>query len=676
MAFATLWTINARDLIRDIIIQDINNDKKSEVIFSSWDGNIYAVQGATGTRIWTLKNNTYTGPAEKLMEVKLSSKENHIAATKHKYLLLINGSTGQIEFTENFGSWIKDAISCDFDCDGRSEIGLLTRKNELYVIDDDGDIIFRKSINNSKILHHIALSTLKECICPNLLAANTGIISIRHYLADFLTETSFKSPILSLGKGKILPDLSSGSIIGLKDSIEIIGGNDFRASFNKKNLLPHIITTGDIDGDLQEEIIVGDWHSDSILILKIDNNRIKKILEIELDGNPVNVSSADIDGDGKNEVLTFIDKPEENFLIIDPYRRSKIIFIGETYPASLGLRIGDVLGYGFGDIVYRSGREKLSLLIHVPRIQMPKILREKEEFEINIIAQSKDKLVSSREIQLNTKKIKSTRAKLDVGWVTFSKNTGKALSYGTSWLKLQRGKKVLIQRKVIIASDHKLDKSVNALYCLDEDIIHVDKQISEVLVSKEYEKVVSLIKINKAKNEHHISLCGENYLRPIIILKSNEKTLKRPITVIGKKSIVYELVHKKYYLPGNSLECIIKNLSPIDLQIVIEGDELINIPDDTIQLPSKSSEKIALKIIYKPESLVENIRSSLKLIYEGNKRHCIQIPLEFKIINREKLTALAREILSVKGDMKEVYQILSSKTKLSPEVISKILSGV
>jgi len=674
MVFTTIWTANARDLIRDILIQDINNDKKTEVIYSSWDGNIYAVQGNTGTRIWTLKSNIYTGPAEKLLEIELSSKKRYIAATKHKYLLIINGETGSIEFAENFGSWIKDAVSCDFDCDGRSEIAILTRKNEFYVIDDSGEIIFRKLLNDNKVLHQIALSTLKECVCPNILACNSGLVSIYHYLGEFLSEITFNSPILSLGKGKILPDLTYGSIIGLKNSIKIIGDNDFRTDFKENNFLPYVVKTGDIDGDLQDEIIVGDWNKDSISIFKINNKKLERFFRMKLDGNPINISSADVNGDGKDEVLVFIDKHEENFLIIDPYKKTKIIFTGDTYPASSGLRVGNVLGYGFGDIVYRSGREKISLLIHVPRIDTPKILREKEKFEIYLITQSKDRIISTRELEINPKKIKTTRTKLSVGWVTLSKTLGKALSHGKSWLKLQRGKRIMIQRPIIVSSDRKIDRTTSALYCLDEDIVLLDKQISEIIIPREYKKFLSIKKINSRDNEYHISVRSEHYLRPAIILKIGKREIKRNVILLKRKSIEYEVVYRDYYLQKDDLELIIKNLSPINLQLTVEGDEIVATPDDTITLPGKSSKKLKLSIIYEPEKITEKVFSSLKLVYEGGKKHCIQIPLELNIVNGRRIKKLADEVLAVKKSVKEIYEILSNKTNLSIKLVKEILS--
>lgn len=677
MVFITIWTATAKDLIRDILIQDINNDKKTEVIYSSWDGNIYAVQGNTGTRIWISKSNIYTGPAEKLIEIKLSPRKKYIAATKHKYLLIIDGETGNIEFAENFGSWIKDAIPCDFDCDGRTEIALLTRRNELYVVDDNGEIIFRKELNSDRTLHQIALSALKECVCPNILACSSNITSMYHYSRDFLTEITFNSPILSIGRGKILPDLRYGSIIGLKDSIKIIGDNNFSVEFKENNFLPYIIETGDIDGDFQDEIIVGDWSKDSIFIFKISTKKtLKRLFRIGLGGNPINISSADVNGDGKDEVLVFVDKQENNFLIIDPYKKSKIIFSSDTYPSSSGLRIGDVLGYGFGDIIYRSGREKISLLIHVPRINTPTVIEEKKDFEINLVTQSKDKIVSPKGIEISSKKIKATRTKLAIGWITLSKTIGKALNHGKKWLKIQRGKRTLIQRPIIVSSDRKIDLSVISLYCLDEDIISLDNHISSMAVPEEYKGFLSIQKIDPRNNRYHISVSSEHYLRPRIILKIGGKEVKRDIILIKKKSIEYEVIYKDYYLQRDFLELIVRNLSPINLRLVIEGDEVIAAPSDKIILPGTSSKKLRLNIIYEPEKITEKVFSSLKLIYEGNKKHCVQIPLELNILNAKKIKNLADEILALKKGINELYNIVASKTKLPVKLVKEILSRI
>ncbi|RLE72974.1 MAG: hypothetical protein DRZ80_06725, partial [Thermoprotei archaeon] len=62
MPFATIWTTTAKDVIRDIIISDINGDNKPEVVYASWDSNIYAVRGNDGGRVWIFKNGAFDGP--------------------------------------------------------------------------------------------------------------------------------------------------------------------------------------------------------------------------------------------------------------------------------------------------------------------------------------------------------------------------------------------------------------------------------------------------------------------------------------------------------------------------------------------------------------------------------------------------------------------------------------
>lgn len=674
MGFATIWTTSAKDLIRDVLIQDINGDDAIEVVYSSWDGNIYAVQGSGGTRVWTLKSNRYSGPAEHLTKLNLSSKEKYIAATKHKYLLIINGKNGKIEFAENFGSWIKEITSCDFDCDGRSEIALLTRKNEFYVLDDDGEIVFRKTLTDGKTILNVPLSTLKQCVCPNIVVCKSGLAPIKRNLDSFLKERRFNSTITAIYSGMVFPDLTYGSIVGLKNEIRIIDNSNIDMRFRDKTLLPHIIRTGDVDGDVQEEIIIGNWNDDSIAVLKIKDESVTKLFNINVGGNPVNIECADIDGDGKDEILAFIDKPENNFIIIDPYTRNKIIYTSDTYPASLGLKIDNVLGFGYGDILYRSGREKISLLIHVPRISAPKLLKEGENFNVDLITQAKDKLLTSREIEISSKKVSSTRMKLDIGWVTMSRVKGKSLSHGVSWIKLQKGKRNILHREINIASKRKITLSTAAIHCLEEDVIKLDDKIVEVSIPDRYRDYISIKRKSDDPREYYVAVKSNSYLRVVVKLRlRNGKEKNQSVLIMKEKAIKCDLFEREYYFYRDNIEMKITNLSPSNLRLTLVGDELINVPEDQITLPPRSLKKINLNIIYEPERYVETVHSSIKVVYTGLMDHCIQIPLELHIVNDKKIKALVEEIARVKSNIENIYEAVSTRTNLPIEIIKKAI---
>lgn len=359
-------------------------------------------------------------------------------------------------------------------------------------------------------------------------------------------------------------------------------------------------------------------------------------------------------------------------MIIDPYKKNKIVFSSDTYPASMGLKVGNVLGYGFGDIIYRSSREKISLLIHVPRIDAPRIIKEGEEFYINLITQSKDRLIGTRGMEISTKKIDVTRTKLGLGWVTMSRMLAKCLTHGISWLRLQRGGKNILQRQIIVASNRKIDTSTIAVYSFEEDLLKAARRIQKILIPNNKSNIIS-IKKTKSDLIYYISNTSNYFVRPQVVMKLEDKEIKQQIIFIKDQSLEYELSDEYYYSYRDKLTLAIKNLSQVSLQITFIGDEVIGVPPDPIILSPKSTKKINLDIIYQPDNFVEHLKSSLKIIYKGSNPHCIQIPLELGIINKTRVKSLVEEILSVKKNIKQAIRETSERIDLPFDVISRIV---
>jgi len=672
MPFATIWTTTAKDVIRDIIISDINGDNKPEVVYASWDSNIYAVRGNDGGRVWIFKNGAFDGPAEKLASLKISADNiKHVVASRHKYLIVINGEDGKAEWGENLNSWITKVRTGDFDCDGRDEIAALTRKREMYVIDDDGEILYKKTLKDNKTLYHVTLCNIESCDCPSVLVGGSQLEVIFHHGENLLDAMRLEKPILSMGCGRVFDDLGYGTIIGLNNEIIVLRDRKSRIHFRRDNFKPLIIRVGDVDGDLQDELIIGDWATDSIIILKIQKNSLKVLSEIKLDSNPLHFEIGDIDGDGCDEILVILDKNENNFVII---RKNNILFLADSYNASSGIMIGEALGYGYGDIVYRSGRERVSLLIHVPRLSAPKIVKEKTTFNIGLISQANDKLSMSPLLSAETKKLKSQRAKLSVGWVTMSSQIIHAKRYGRAWLKVQRKNRTMIRKNMLIASNALLSPSMNAISTLDEDFLSISREIpsnASITVSGNY-LTMGKERID-AGNIAHIASSKLGFFRAQIYVKyGKRKTTLKPIFLVDK-ALNIRLQKKDYYLPNDKIDLRIRNMSKVKLKVLILGDTTISVPETSIELPPTSEIKIAVGIRAEIDKFMDKIRGSLKIVYEGLKKHCIPVPLDFNIVNARKIRKIATEMHKLKKSRQEIIATISEMAKIPKEIIAEIL---
>lgn len=673
MPFATIWTTSAKDVIRDIKIWDINGDKKSEVIYTSWDGNVYAVKGNSGTRVWISRPTVHEGPAENLLLLKLSNEDHsYIAVSRHKYLTIINGLDGKVEWTENLNSWISVMVREDFDQDGRHEVAAINRKGELYIIDDSGEIIYKKQIRDNKTLYSIVLSETKASSIPALAASRTHIEIMYGYWSDIYRELPLNTQIISLGSGRLYDDLCWGLVVGSREKIFLLNENlDITHKYRRKNLNPVLMKIGDVDGDFKDEIIIGDWNNDSIIILKVESDKLVKKKEIKLPSNPISIHTVDVNGNGLEEILVIIDKPAQNFLIIN--HKNSVMFSSDSYNISKGIQSGNALGFGPNDVVYRNGREKISLLIHVPRIFTPNIVKEKTEFSLNAITQASDSVQAHPLLEINSKKDEIQRVKLGIGWASMYSQKIRAKKCGSMWIRVQRKKRQVIKRPILVGSDHQLSTAIKAIYAYDEDVIKLPRNLYQNASIKTTSSYFTIKGFSTMHDRSHVSSILTGILRPrIIVSRSSAKEILQPLFVIDR-AIELDYEKREYYTSKDSMTIIIRNKSSVPLKIRIIGGDIFKIPEKTLIVPPKSKKHVALGIIVDTSRYVEKIRSFIRTLYEGLQRHSLSISVDFTYINDEKIHNLATEILKLNKNLRDAINKIEETTGIPSNIIEKII---
>jgi len=686
LPLVTIWTTKANDLIRDIIVHPIPTDQNEQrgVIYSSWDGKIYCVSGENGSRIWSFKISTDEQPAENLAVVRAPNNEEYLAASFHNHIVLLDIKRGSPLWTKKSTSWIVDIKTADVNGDGIEEIILLTRRGTLQMYNYKGDLLFNRHVRYS---HPTPLATfdingdkLPEIIIPsnqNLLA-----IDARGHI---IRSLKLPAKCYSLTIGRFLWDAGPLLLAGFSGGFYLID-NQGKILIKKtiQGMEPFFVVPGDVDGDLLDEIIIADWTKDAIYVFDVSQTKkrlsVHSLSKIDVGSNILEIKTGDIDGDGKDEILTLLDRIEKNFLII---KNSKTLYSLDSYPASKGLTIGDALGYGKGDIIVRAGRENVSLMIHVPRLYAPRIIPIGEKFNINVISSraSRIRLEGSQNLKISATKLSSKTRKYSIGHVTFSKYLCEAVAEDVGYVKLVLAKKkrreTLIDRQIIVASRGTISEKTIALLVHDEDIIRM--KIPN-LKGFSVESSFFLIKSSVYKNSKAIKLSQlypVDFEKMVLRLSIDSNTRTRDILLICKRAIEAKTITKNAYYDEDSLDLSLTNTSNAKLNITVDTSPPIKLLGNNA-FHINPGDKKTLKIPFKVKNLEGYkvpVLFMLTVKYKGEKEHELKIPLEILVINRSKIKERVQRLINSGIPKDKALETTAERVGLPKEEIIKILAS-
>lgn len=132
-----LWHASANDVVRQVIVGDVNNDGRVEVIAASEDSWVYAFDYETGREVWRYPTQGWVR-AIYLCDIDGDDEIEVLAGAGDKSLYAISGRSGQNKQTHAVKQKIHALYAHDVDKDGSIEILVGTNGKDLYALKPNG----------------------------------------------------------------------------------------------------------------------------------------------------------------------------------------------------------------------------------------------------------------------------------------------------------------------------------------------------------------------------------------------------------------------------------------------------------------------------------------------------------------------------------------------------------
>jgi len=117
-------------------VGDINGDGKAEVVLGSFDGNVYAVAGATGQPVWPkpFKTGYWVWSSAAIGDIDRDGRIEVVIGSNDHNLYVLNGRDGTLKWSYEGLSevWSSPAL---VDVDGDGQIEVLFGSNQVYALD-------------------------------------------------------------------------------------------------------------------------------------------------------------------------------------------------------------------------------------------------------------------------------------------------------------------------------------------------------------------------------------------------------------------------------------------------------------------------------------------------------------------------------------------------------------
>ncbi|MCD6490869.1 MAG: hypothetical protein J7K59_01055 [Candidatus Korarchaeota archaeon] len=668
MTLINIWNYKAHDLIRDITVMDINDDEIQEIIFSSWDGNIYVIKGDTGSRIWRFSPDKFSGPAERIVAANLNNEtEKYIYASFHKNLLLVNLSEKAVEWGHPLDSWILYLNSVDINNDGRDEVIAITRKGSVYGLDFNGEVLWKYETSSEIPLHSIIIDDInfdggKEIFLggskPTILDLEGGVLQVLEI-----------DPVVSATFGVLGKSFGKTLVLGHSNGISLFEYNKIVMSKKYRSIYPYIIKIGDPNGDFSKEIILADWITDSIRILAIDEEKGKmtEMSNIQLGSNVTEMLIKDIDGNDQEEIIVIL---ENNTGMI--IQKNKKIDTFSSYGASLGLHVDEVLNFGNQDLLVRTGREEISLMVKAPRIYVPNNILAGENNKICTISLSGQRISPSKGIEIAKKKLIRIRRKFGSMYLTLSSLPVHIKSGKEEKIAIVKGKKKILEKRILPYTPRRLTSTLRISFN-DEDIISIDPL--EITSIRSLDSLV-VFKLNNRK-ENHIKVGAKNSGNCTFFAEvtfKGKKPSKEIIHALIAKSLEVSTKERQFLFDSDIIVISIKNNSNVKLKVRISGDDPIEISDSNLTLEPLTGREIKIPIKLDLDKISDFIKGTLRLYYKGLLEHMIPIPLNIYGIKRDMMQKIVSDLKEASIRKDEMISKISELTKIPPEIIPEILS--
>lgn len=640
-----LWNQEVPGRIQNIALSNNYLGKKQEIAFSSWNGKIYKIRGESGKQIW--QTDSFSYPPATLDFVEIYGKK-YLLTSLANSLALLESKKGEKIKEKSLDRVILRTHVADLNRNGNIDILAWTKGGILYLLNEKFKVLWKKELSLS-----LSPASLYSCdvnydgyLEPLLISDRLRIFSFRGN--EIFTDSSLAdhNP-LSLTAGYFTKNGTKEVIVGSKGELSLFR-NFEKISSKSVPLYPYLLSKGDVNGDNMEEVIVGDWKSDSIKIFTIKNDKIHNHSSFSLKGNPTSMAVGDIERDGKKEIL--ITSESNSFKII---RENELIEERVAFPGEGNIKIGNMIGRGSNDILIQSGREKLSLLTHVPRISAPVWIKQGENFSIYTLVESGEGLEPIDEIISFLEEQYLDRKKVEAGYVSWYKYNCKAKNPGSGKLKLEDN----FSYPIHVADNRKIGKQQH-IWFTDEDFV----QLEEKSIISQLRSLPGIRFREGASTGLYVSSisCGDFPVDSMSfhIRKGGEIFSNIPDLILNRTDISIKFL----------------NLSGRTLRASFNGPPNLEIEKKELSIPPEATKQFSLGLNVKMgEEIKKKIRENIQVRYIGLDTHSLFLPINSVVINenwvREYIDRMKEKI-----GIDEVLTKISMRLHISKDMLKELFS--
>jgi outer membrane protein assembly factor BamB len=322
-----LWSYDLNDGARSMTVGDINNDGVVDAVIgaskgsSTPDGKVHAIDGSTGSSIWTFTPGTsgYTNGDVAIGDFDGDEYPDVAVACWDDYVYAINGSNGNEMWSTEIGSMFIHAVDTgDVNGDGIDDVAyghsyLPGWNNYFGVLDGtDGSTIWNKTVDYPIVEGGVLVEDIDDDGDLEAIFGNrTGQIFVRNASNG---DLEWEYNIGPVGSPTNYDMYLFTYDIDDDDDLDLIVGNNYGNNYiyafdgttnetiwvsDELNGYPKDISFGDVTGDGNLNIIAATY--DRVQILEASNG--SKLFYYAVSGTIATVGCADFDGDSKIDTL-------------------------------------------------------------------------------------------------------------------------------------------------------------------------------------------------------------------------------------------------------------------------------------------------------------------------------------------------------------------------------------
>jgi len=665
-----IWKKKFGAEIRDIDVVDINNDGSDEILLASWGAKIYAISG-TGETLWASHRQEYPCENVKVLFDGLG-RPSIIVATFHRKIMGFNLDGNKV-WSNFLDSWIMKMFPVN-GSDGYGAVLTLDLRGDISYVSHSGEILW----NKKEISNRWPTSMIFDSESESIYSVRGKILTVLTLEGEEIKRTKLESEGLSLGIWHGSSFSEKSLIVGTRDSVKILGINDLKTiqTIKLKNQADYrIISTDDINSDSKDELIVGSWIGDKVSIFEYNDEKQKFyfLKSIRTPGNPISIECADINGDMFNENIITVDSGV--ILIVYKTGLENIEAEGSIH----GVRFGNLLGYGKRDVILRITKEQLACFADIPRIYT-KMEKSFSKGTIYALIPAGSRIEADPLIQIDKKKREYSRRTHNKMSVMYYKIPFEAKYLGRiAKVKVVKGKNKLLESKIFVPRTKVLDPFTKVLAIAREDKIVIPniKTTSKRKINV-LSKNIEIIGVKRVQGTLELSVANKNdriVLANVEIEYSRSASLKPQryeFYVYPIETLNIDVRYKNIMRTEDDIEILIENNASKDIPVSLLTSKELKI-DVKSTVPSHSLKKITVKPRAARSEMKMMIRDGIILIFGEHIIEKKYIPIEFCLLNTDKIKQKAKKIYSITKDKNVVLKTLSEEIGIDKEIIADIM---